>query len=128
MRHFWGELVPKKRSLAIDTTRDTVVLKTREIIHSENRVEKNFIMGKDDKVQKEKQPSGNPAKETNGASQPTNADAGIHQWFATLQIEERARALGFQDGTMLSILLKRALLASSSLESIAESRTDKIGE
>ncbi|KAL3936843.1 MAG: hypothetical protein SGBAC_007919 [Bacillariaceae sp.] len=83
-------------------------------------------MGKDDKVQKEKQPSGNPAKETNGASQPTNADAGIHQWFATLQIEERARALGFQDGTMLSILLKRALLASSSLESIAESRTDKI--
>jgi len=85
-------------------------------------------MGKNDEVQKEKQPSGDPAMETNGASQPTKADNGIHKWFAALSIEERARALGFQDGTILSILLKHALLASSfssTLEAIPESRTDK---
>ena len=85
-------------------------------------------MGETEEVQKEKQVPADPAMENDGASRPTKADYSIHQWFAALSVEERARALGFQDGTMFSIILKHALLASSFVKTIPESRTDKKGE
>ncbi|CAJ1943142.1 unnamed protein product [Cylindrotheca closterium] len=84
-------------------------------------------MGKTEKVEKEKHASGDRAVETSGASQPTKTDDSIDEWFAALSVEEQARAVGFQDGTMFSIILKHALLASSfpTLKDIPESRTDK---
>lgn len=114
---------------SIDATRDILTLKTRGIIHSEHRVENNFIMGKND--QQEKQPSGKPSTEAVGSALQPKADNGIQEWFATLSIEERAGALGFSDGAILRVLLDYASLASpfaSKLEANPESRTDKKGE
>ena len=86
-------------------------------------------MGKSD--QQQKQPNGNPSKEAAGSAPQPETDSSIREWFATLSIEEQARALGFSDGAILSFLIKHASLSSSASSKsggTAESRTDKKGE
>ena len=86
-------------------------------------------MGKSD--QKEKQPNENPSTEAASPAPQPESDSGISEWFATLSIEERARALGFSDDTILSFLIKHASLASSASQKsggTAESGTDEKGE
>ena len=89
-------------------------------------------MGKSD--QKEKRLSGGPSTEANGAARQPKADDTIQEWFATLSIEEQARAMGFSDYTILSLLLRHSSLASSfssnnnEKDGTSGSRTDKKGE
>lgn len=88
--------------------------------------------GNNEEVQKEKRPSGDTPIEAIRASRPAKTADGIREWFSTLSVEDRASALGFVDDTILSALLKHALLASSfsshNIESIPGSRTDKNGK